>query len=72
MWEDPVEIENFESSDFQGFAPPEEVVSSAPPLEIMSSPLEEINPSVPDNPAVTFADNTDVSQGPPIVTSRPG
>ena len=39
VWEDPVEIDNFESSDFQGFAPPEEVVLSAPTLEIMPSPL---------------------------------
>ena len=50
VWEDPVEIDNFESSDFQGFAPPEEVVLSAPTLEIMPSPLEEINPSGPDKP----------------------
>jgi hypothetical protein len=36
--EDPVEAESFESSDSQGFASPEEVVPSAPPLEIMPSP----------------------------------
>lgn len=52
VWEDCVE--NFESSDSQGFAPPtEEVVPSAPPFEKMPSPQE------------------DVSQGPPIVSSRP-
>jgi hypothetical protein len=33
VWEDPVEAENFVSSDSQGFAPPEEVVLSAPPLK---------------------------------------
>jgi hypothetical protein len=33
VWEDHVEAENFESSDSQGFAPPEEVVPSAPPLK---------------------------------------
>ena len=37
----------------------------------MPSPLEDINPSEPDKLAVTFAENTDVSQGPPIVSSRP-
>lgn len=58
VWEDHVEAENFESSDSQGFAPPEEVVPSAPPLEIMPSPHEEIN----------FAES---AHGPPIVSSRP-
>jgi hypothetical protein len=29
----PVEAENFESSDSQGFSPPDKVVPSAPPLE---------------------------------------
>jgi hypothetical protein len=77
VWEDHVEAENFESSDSQGFAPPEEVVPSAPPLEIMPSPHEEINFAESDKPAMTFTeenarqDNTDVSQGPPIVSSRP-
>ena len=33
VWEDHVEAENFESSDSQGFAPPEEVVPSASPLK---------------------------------------
>lgn len=69
VWEDHVEAENFESSDSQGFAPPEEVVPSAPPLEIMPSPHEEINFAESDKPAMTFT--TDVSQGPPIVSSRP-
>jgi hypothetical protein len=54
--EDRVEAENFESSDSQGFAPPEEVVSSAPPLEIMPSPHEEINSAESDKPAVTFTE----------------
>jgi hypothetical protein len=60
VWEDPVEAEHFESSDSQGFALP-----------------EEINPPESDKPIVTFTeenarqDNTDVSQGPPIVSSRP-
>jgi hypothetical protein len=77
VWEEHVEAENFESSDSQWFAPPEEVVPSAPPLEIMPSPREEINSTESDKPAVTFTeendrqDNTDVSQGPPIVSSRP-
>jgi len=35
VWEDLVEVENFESSDSPGFTPSEEVVPSAPPLEIM-------------------------------------
>lgn len=69
VWEDHVEAENFESSDSQEFAPPEEVVPSAPPLEIMPSPHEEINFAESDKPAMTFT--TDVSQGPPIVSSRP-
>lgn len=79
VWEDLVEAENFESSDSRGFAPPEEIVPSAPPLEIMPSPHEEINPPESDKPVVTFTeentrqDNTDVSQGPliVIVSSRP-
>jgi hypothetical protein len=42
----------------------------------MPSPHEEINPPESDKPAVTFTEenarqgNTDVSQGPPIVSSR--
>ena len=56
MWEDPVEAENFESSDSQGFAPPEEVVHSAPPLEKMRFSHEEINLSESDKPAVIFAE----------------
>ena len=32
VWEDPIESENFESSDSQVFISPEEVVPSAPPL----------------------------------------
>jgi hypothetical protein len=44
VWEDPVEAENFESSDSQEFAPPDEVVPSAPPLEILHFPHEDINP----------------------------
>jgi hypothetical protein len=77
VWEDPVEVENFESSDSQGLAPPEEVVPSAPPLEIMPSPHGEINSAESDKPAVIFTEenarqnNTDVSQGPPIVSSKP-
>jgi hypothetical protein len=77
VWEYSVEAENFESKDSQRFAPPEEIVPSAPPLEIMPSPHKEINPSESDKPTVTFAeenakqDNTDASQGQPIVSSRP-
>jgi hypothetical protein len=33
VWEDPVEAENFESSDSQGVAPPEEVVPQPHPLK---------------------------------------
>jgi hypothetical protein len=55
VWEHPVEAENFESSDSQGFAPP--VVPSAPPLEIMPSPHEEINSPESDQPTVTFTFN---------------
>jgi hypothetical protein len=60
----------------KGF-PPEEVVPSAPPLEIMPSPHEEINSAKSYKPAVNFTeenarqDNTDVSQGQPIFSSRP-
>jgi hypothetical protein len=77
VWEDHDEAENFESSDSQGFSPPEEVVPSAPPLEIMPFPQEEINFAESDKPAMTLTeenarqDNADVSQGPPIVSSRP-
>jgi len=71
VWEDPVEGKNFESSDSQGF-------TSVPALEILLpfSP-EEISPSQSDKPEVTFSeenarqDNTDVPQGPPIVSSKP-
>ena len=55
VWEDPVETENSESSDSQGFTSPE-VVLSAPPLEITPFSLKEINPSESDKPAVTFSD----------------
>jgi hypothetical protein len=77
MWDDPVEAKNFEPSDSQEFAPSEEVVPSAPSLEIKPSPHEEINPSETNKPAATFTeenarqDNTDVSQGPITVSSRP-
>jgi hypothetical protein len=77
VWEDLVEAENFESSDSQGFVPLEEVVLSTAPLEIMPSPHEDINSAESDKPAVTFTeenarqDNSDVSQGPPIVSFRP-
>ena len=77
MWEDPIEAENFESSDSQGFTPPEEVVPSIPPLEIMPFSPEKVNPSESDKPAVTFSeenarqDNIDVPQGSPIIASRP-
>ena len=30
MWEDPTEVANFESSDSQGFTPPEEIVPLSP------------------------------------------
>jgi hypothetical protein len=75
VWEDPVEAENFESLDSQGFTPPEGVVPSAPPLEIMPFSHDKINPSEFDKPVVTFSeenarqDNTDVSQVPSIVSS---
>jgi hypothetical protein len=52
VWEDPFGAENFESLDSQGFAPSEEVVPSASPLEIMPSPHEEVNSSESDKPAV--------------------
>jgi hypothetical protein len=58
--------------DSQGFAPSEEV---APPWNMPSS-HEEINPPESDKPKVTLTeenarqDNTDVSQGPPRVSSR--
>jgi hypothetical protein len=77
VWEDHVEAENFESSDSQGFAPAEEVVPSAPPPEIMPSPHEEVTSAESDKPVMTVTeenarqDNTGVSQGPPIVSSRP-
>lgn len=77
MWEDPIKAENFEFSDSQGFTRPEEVVPSAPPLEVMPFSHEEINPSESDRPSMTFdeenarQDNVDVSQGPPGVSSRP-
>lgn len=35
VWEDPVEAEKFESSDSQGFNPPEEEVPSAPTLKCL-------------------------------------
>jgi hypothetical protein len=41
---DPVEAENFESSDSQGFTPLEEVVPLAPPLEIMPFSHEKVIP----------------------------
>ena len=59
VWENHVEAESFESSDSQGFAPPEEVVPSALLLEIMPSPHEEINFAESEKPAMTFT--TDVS-----------
>ncbi|XP_031204443.1 Friend virus susceptibility protein 1-like [Mastomys coucha] len=79
VWEDPIEAENFEYSDSQGFISHEEVVPSAPPLEILSfSPFtEEINPLLSIKPAVavskgnTRQDNTDVPQNLKIVASRP-
>ena len=86
VWEDPIEAENPEPSDSQGFFSPEEVVS--PPLaeDVLLSPgpellplqtlAEEINASLSTKPSVTFSedawqDNTDIPQGAPIVTSRP-
>jgi hypothetical protein len=62
--------------DSQGFISPEEVVHSAPPLEIIPFSPEEINSSVSDKTAATFSeenagqDNTDVPQDPPIIYSR--
>jgi hypothetical protein len=56
VWEDHVEDENSKSSDSQGFAPPEEVVPSAPTLEIMPSPHEEIDSAESDKPAVTITE----------------
>lgn len=52
VWEDPSKAENFESPDSQEFIPPEEVVPSAPPLEILpfSFFTEEINPSLAAKP----------------------
>jgi hypothetical protein len=41
---DLVRAENFESSDSKGFTSTEEVVPSAPPLEIMPFSHEEIDP----------------------------
>lgn len=78
VWEDPIEADqNFEPLDSQGFTLPEEVVPSAPPLEILPCSPEEMNPSVSAKPAVSFSegnarqDSTDVCQGPLIVASRP-
>jgi hypothetical protein len=78
VWVDPVDTENPEPSGSEGLTSPEEVVPSAPqPLEIMPFSHEEINPSESDKPAVIFSeenaeqDNTDIHQGPPIVSSRP-
>jgi hypothetical protein len=48
VWEDHVKAKNFDSLDSQGFAPLEEVVPSAPPLEIMPSPHEKINSAESD------------------------
>jgi hypothetical protein len=56
MRRDPAEAEIFESSDSQGFTSPEEVVSSAPTLELMPFSHEEINPSESDKPAMTFSE----------------
>jgi hypothetical protein len=53
------------------------IVPSAPSLEIMPFPHEEINPSESHKPVVTSTeenarqDNNEVPQGPPIVSSRP-
>jgi hypothetical protein len=69
VWEDPVEAENFKSSDSQGFTSTEEVVPSAPSLEIMPLSHQEINLSESEENAKQ--DNTDLPQGPLIVTSRP-
>ena len=77
MWEDPVEVENFEFSDSHAVATLKEVLPSAPSLKIMPSPQEEINLSESDKPAVSFTeenatkDNTDIFQGSIIVSSRP-
>lgn len=66
LWEDLVEAENFESSDFQGFTSPEKVMPSALLLETMPLSYEKINPSESGKPAVTFSeenarqDNNDV------------
>ena len=75
--EDPGEAENFESSHSQGFTSSEEIVPSDPPLVRMPFSQEEINPLESDKSALTFSeenareDNTDIPQGPPIVSSRP-
>lgn len=79
VWEDPVEAENLEFSDSQGFTSSEEMVPSAPPLEILPFVpfTEELNPSLSIKPAVISSqrnarqDNTDVPQSPKIVASRP-
>lgn len=48
VWEDAIEAENSEPSNSQGFISTEEVVLSAPPVEILSfsSLTKEINISL--------------------------
>jgi hypothetical protein len=66
VWGDPVEAENFG---------PSEVVSSAPPLEMLLFSAEEINPSLSAKPAVSVfeenvrQDKTDAPQGSPITST---
>ena len=66
-----------EPSDSPGFTSPQEAVPSAPAFEIMLFHMRDVNPSESDKPTVTFTEenprqyNTDVRQGPPIVSSRP-
>ena len=77
MCEDPIKAENYESSDSQGFTSPKEVVPIVPLFEIMLCPQKKINLSGCDRPLVIFfkenggQDNTDILQGPPIVSSIP-
>ena len=54
VWEDPVEAENFEPLDSQGFSSPKAVVPSTPPLKYYSFHLKNIKPSLSDKPAMIF------------------
>lgn len=60
LCEEPIEVENTESSDSQWFVPPEEAVPSALTLYIMPNSHEEIRPSESDKPAVTLNEENNI------------